>query len=329
MTSVGRKYIDEYQAELFDKVGNEFVTAVEYGASLFINMKIDFRNKYDKLNIGGKIHVKYGGIIDAEGALDFLDENTKKSVRITVRAIQNGGDPLELLKVFPDQIMSCTLENPQPCFDVFQNSVNYAQEDFIKQFDTLDKYNVLGYHTNTYEESGLEELMPQGNYPTVTALVKRLQTELDESFQTALLDYERASKMLTMYNQYMSQEQCDAVEDIRDKAYDNARIYSDATIYCYDHPFGNACLDYADEARALIETYDKAHLSIAGESGVSEKCENARLTALAIGDISVRTYKAYKRNGWAPIFYNSSNPAQGISEWTDCDAASETYGNNF
>ncbi len=34
-------------------VGDEFVHAIEYGASMIVNMKVEYRNSHDKLAIGG------------------------------------------------------------------------------------------------------------------------------------------------------------------------------------------------------------------------------------------------------------------------------------
>ncbi len=131
-----------------------------------------------------------------------------------------------------------------------------SQENFKNQFDSLDKYNVIKYYTKTYEESGLQSLIQQINRPVVAKNVKILRQGLDDSYKAAILDYQRASRMLTIYSQYMTDEQRNIIKDIREKALNNSTVFTEAAVYCYDNPYGTDCIDNTATAKASVQDYE-------------------------------------------------------------------------
>jgi hypothetical protein len=332
LTEVGQRYADSSSADLLNKCGNEFVTAIEYGASLNVNLRMEYRNAKDKREIGGKIKVGVGQAIDivkVEGDLDYLDEEVKKSVKITVQAIQRGGDPIQLLKVVPNNLITCSLEDPSPCFQVFSDAVKYAKEDLINQFEGPESYNVIRYYTERYDESAVEQLTPDSGYPTVDVLVEQARIELDDKFQQALLDQERAAKLSSAYREWLSDEDYEIIKSIEQAAKSNSRLYSNAAVFCYNNPY-DGCMERVDNIENQVESYDRQKLSLKAAS-VNRyfKCEYARLTAIEVGDVSPRFALGYRKRGWAPVFYDNANPEKGVELWTPCEEALESYGEYF
>ncbi|MFW7380430.1 MAG: hypothetical protein ACOH5I_16580 [Oligoflexus sp.] len=332
LTEVGERIASSSPADLFHRCGNEFVTAIEYGASLNVNLRMEFRNEQDKRDIGGKLKVSVGKVVDfvsVEGDLDYLDEEVKKSVKITVQAVQRGGAPLQLLKIIPNNLITCNLSNPEPCFQVFIDAVRYAKEDLTQQFTSLDSYNVIKYHTERYDESAIDSLVPPQSYPSLSRLVENTRMDLDFDFQNALLDQNRANRMKSAYREWLSQEQYEKIQDIEQKARRNARRYSQAAVFCYDNP-NDECLQYASETQEQVEDYERDTLAIEAAS-VSDvfRCEYARLLAVEVGDVSARFALGYRNRGWAPIFFNNALPEEGVQSWVACSQALTTYGDYF
>lgn len=128
LSPVGHAIATDYPLKLLELAGDEFVTSIEYGARMLVNMKIDFLNESSKSDIGGHLKVDLaGGVASVDGRLNFISEDEKNSVRITVRAMQSGGDPIRLLGILPDNIVTCTLNNPEPCFNLFAEAIDYAK----------------------------------------------------------------------------------------------------------------------------------------------------------------------------------------------------------
>ena len=100
--------VAKQSAFALDRCGDEFITSIEYGAMLNVTLKMEFRNEQDKRDIGGNLKVDVtAGVVQVDGSLDYLDQTVKKSVKISVEAQQQGGDPLQLLQIIPDNLVSC------------------------------------------------------------------------------------------------------------------------------------------------------------------------------------------------------------------------------
>ncbi|MGI0115360.1 internalin [Zooshikella sp. RANM57] len=339
LSPVGDAIATQYQNQLAELAGDEFVTSIEYGSQLFVNMKVEFLNSRDKDNIGGYLGVDVaGGIVSVKGELDFLDEEVKKSVKITVRALQKGGNPIELLKVIPNNIITCSLENPKPCFDLFEEAIQYAKTDFQLQFDSLSDYNVVSYETTRYDRSTLDvkRLVPE--YQEVSWQRDQIIYEMTDNYKHAIKDEQRASDLLASYYSWMPNEQRTKVEQIKQAAYNNAWLYYDIAKYCQEHPFGTECVDYWNNVKdtcastaeeACIAEYDRSQLEVNSEVKSVHQCEVARQTATNNGLETEQQSIAYRNLRWAPVFVDNAKPSDGILEWTPCEFALATYGDYF
>ncbi|WP_044837027.1 hypothetical protein [Thalassomonas viridans] len=248
----------------FEGVGNEFVSAIEYGSQVMINLKFEYKNDEDKVKWGGQLDVDWVGKVSVSGQLQKVDNDVKRNIKVTVSATQMGGDPNRLLTVIPDQLVSCTMENPTPCFDIFENAINYIKTDYINQFDNLDKYNVSKVYTNQYRKSGpgLNALVPDDLYPTKTILTKLATKNMSEDWVTAIMDHRRADNLLNYYATELSSAHKTTLEEIRQNALFNSFILADSVSYCNRNPIGDYCRDRELETRGRVTAYDRKWLEL-------------------------------------------------------------------
>lgn len=339
LSPAGETIANQYQSKMQQMVGDEFVTGIEYGASVLVNLKIDYGSSKDKTEIGGYLDVDlYGGVFNVGGQLKYLQDDVKSSVKITVRAIQQGGDPKQLLSIIPNNIISCSMSNPEPCFDMFSEAVDYAKNGFRGQLNQLSDYNVVRYYTTRYDQSSLalRALVPE--YQVVRNATKWLISDLEDDFKQALLDEQRAADLLTSYYAYLPVEQRTAVAQIKEQAYDNAWFLFNAAQFCRDNPFGTACetqlaqmkADCNRRGKQCPANYDVAQLQLPSTSQVDWKqCELARQEAVRAGLVSEDDSVRYRNLRWAPTFIDANAPARGIVNWRLCEGALTTYGQTF
>jgi len=248
----------------FERVGDEFVTAIEYGSQVMVNLQFQYKNKEDKVKWGGQLDVDWVGRIKVGGQLEKVDNETKRNIKVTVSATQLGGDPNELLKVIPNQLIDCTMENPAPCFDIFKNTIDYIKNNYVTQFDSLDQYNVAKVYTNTYVESGpgLAALIPVGDYPSKSILTKLAIKNMSEQWVEAIMDNRRSDNLLNYYANDLSSEHRLALEDIRDNSLFNSFMLADSVSYCNRNPIGDYCRNRETDTNVRISHYERKWLEL-------------------------------------------------------------------
>jgi hypothetical protein len=341
LTPAGDLLARQYQAQLMAMAGDSFVSEIEYGAQLLINMKIEYLSERHKTDIGGYLGVSYGAGnigISVDGKLNYIDEDIKRSVRITVRALQKGGDPKQLLQVIPNNIISCSLDNYAPCFNMFEQVVHYASDTFGDQFNALSDYNVVRYKATPYRVSSADVRRLDSADQVIRFETTYRTLWLEDQFKKSVNHEHRARSMLAKYGSWMTGQQLAKAEAIKTAAYNNAWIYSEYATLCRDNPYGNACADnwqdYSANCSATevpcLENYELADLNIPAEDVTQYyQCETARESAANFG-LEVNDVTLGLRNlGWAPVFVDAKDPQMGLLAWLPCKKALPTYGSVF
>ncbi|MCV2885688.1 hypothetical protein OE749_13400 [Aestuariibacter sp. AA17] len=341
LSPVGEELANNYQSKLMSLAGDSFITEIEYGAQLLINMKIEYLSEQHKSEIGGYLGVSYGAGnigISVDGKLNYIDEDLKKSVRITVRALQKGGEPTRLLNVIPNNIISCSLDNYEPCFTLFEQAVNYAKNDFGKQFNGLSDYNVVRYKAVPYNASTLDVKRLAADEQEIRFETTYRTIWLEEQFKKSVNHEHRARSVLAKYSSWMTDEQRTKAQAVKDAAYNNAWVYHEYALRCRDNPYGTACADnwsnYQSSCGAsdvpCIEAYSLNDLNIPSQSlSTFFKCENAREATANFGVEDNDTSLGFRNLGWAPAFVDAEDPASGVMVWVPCKTALDTYGSAF
>jgi hypothetical protein len=315
------RYYSENRADLLEaRCGNEFITEVDRGASFFATLKMDFFNEEDKLEVGGALKVNVlADLVEVEGKLRYIDEHVKRRTKVSVYVQQRGGRPERLLTIIPDNVMYCSLDNPAPCLDVFRDLIRYAKGDFAVQLADPTSYNVLRYKTQSYADSGLEQLVPAEGYAVITLAVRQKLDLIENLLRQALQDEARATDLLIAGSAYMTSPQRNAVSDVARKASDNVVVYADMSRYCYDNMNEN-CLTYSQKRQADIQTYDPTVLNVRLDQDIlaQRKCEEARDFARDAQWISAGTYNMLLRRNWAPFFEVVDSARVAVSGFGSC-----------
>ena len=268
-SAVGQRYIETANDALLEKCGDEYVSEIQYGAVLMGTLRIDFLNQQDKNEYGGALNIGIkGGIVNVEGDLKKIDQDVKKRIRVSVLAQQFGGDATGLLQVIPQNIVSCSLEDINPCLETINNLVSYGNGDFRDSLTQADQpmanWNVLKYVTQRYDESGLEELTPANPPAALDPEIVRLRRELESRYLVEVRHEARADRLKTLATDRLNRSDLDAIEQIGRKAQSNARLYALAQNVCYYQP--SRCLVNWQSVRLDLQTYDHSLLNIASEA---------------------------------------------------------------
>ncbi len=251
-TSAAQELAIQYPGDRQRHLGDEFLHGLALGSHVVINMKIEYRDEADKRAIGGYLNVDWVGKIKVSGELQKLDDEKKKSVKITISGYQAGGDHNELLKIIPNGIMLCTLENPTPCFDLFAEAVHYLKTNYINQLDTLEEYNVTKPYMVSYQHAGpaLQSLVPDDGYRETSFLTKLIVKDLTNRWVEEKLTYRRAKNIQRYYASSFTSEQLTQLAAIEDMSRDNANLYADIVDYCELNPQGVYCSNFEQQAVA-------------------------------------------------------------------------------
>lgn len=238
-----------YPGNRAEHLGDKFVNGFALGSNVVINMKIDYRDEADKRAIGGYLGVDWVGKVEVDGALQLLDDEKKKSVKISVSGYQSGGEPNRLLDIIPNGIMLCTLENPTPCFDLFEEAIVYLKQDYINQFDELTDYNVTDTYLVEYERAGpgLQALVPENGYQQTSYLTKLIVKDTTGRWIDERLINRRAKNLQRYYASAFTAQEIADLSEIEQQSRDNANMYADIVDYCEKNPQGTYCADFEAE----------------------------------------------------------------------------------
>ena len=248
---------------LIKKAGNEFITQINRGASLLIQMRMKFANRHQK--DAWDAQAKYSSIgtwkLQIEGYLEDLSEEEKQSISIEIKAYQSGGEAASLAAVLPNNAMSCSTSDIEACEMAFEDALIYAS-NFGSQLAEGSNYNVLSFTTSSYSESGLYQLVaPDSDLEPINEVYL---DQLNSLFKQQLDDRGRSIEMLGLYSRYLENEWLDELEKIKSKTDQNAYVISKVADICFRYPYGGECETQYDalvnDPNKLIKEYDRNYL---------------------------------------------------------------------
>ena len=256
--------------------GTDYVSEIEYGSQLFVSMKMDFLNSTDKQNIGGYISIDTtSGVVSVDGEVNSLSEEVKSSVKITVSAHQFGGDPLVLLTILPQNILSCDLNNATACLDLFENAVDYgkgagswAGNGFKDQVINVTDANVIGYQTAPYDggTAQMYGLVPSSyTVANNSAVIEQLESEYAQELENR----NRAQAALKFYASYRSAAERTELGSIVQATTNNAYALASLANRCRESYLGTDCADLiaancpvSGQSRSCLESYNTSVFDI-------------------------------------------------------------------
>lgn len=239
--------------------GDSFISALEYGASLDLDVTISFMNKETKDLLQGRMSASYSGLFNLD--LGGLDNNEKylKQANVSIKAQQLGGDPTQLVKLMADDTVKCGLDNLDPCFAMFKALSNYANTSLPLQLANEQNHALLKIYTSKYADSALDGLASDVNHD-VTYETKKVKNVLVELMAQNLEDYARSIDLLTSYSGLLKPTEEISLEKIKIQVDENSNIISNMINYCNDNPYENDCSNKYNQNKSRIINYDRTKL---------------------------------------------------------------------
>lgn len=260
-----QEYISLYgnDAEsLMKRVGDEFISQINLGASILVQLRINFATKKQKEEFNAYATYNSTGLweLDIQGFINSLNEKEKRTISVEIKAYQNGGESASLAAVLPNDMMSCAIDDIEACKNAFEQAIIYVQ-NFSQQINDPENYNVLSYTTSTYLEAGLFDLVPSGGAPI--AINEIYLEQLDTLFKQQLNDRNRAVKMLGNFSSYLSQAWITELKSIKVKTDQNLYVVTRVADICYRYPYGDECSLRFNEFQGILKkVYDRSFLEM-------------------------------------------------------------------
>jgi|GEM_PF-6473402 hypothetical protein len=250
--------------------GDQFVEQIELGAELFVSMRFDFSNKDVKSNFEAEIDLDFVNIFQVSGAAKVALEKYKNNVGVTISALQIGGDPTALSRIFLDRagdssnVLRCSIDNVEACVKAMESVIAYASStkpgnfpDQLKNLtfdDTQAKGSAfLRYITKSYYNAGMRDLYQQPA-PLLSREIIAARSRLLERYEVQAKDRKRVSSIL---NLRLSPEERGRFEVLDQLLAGNIKSMVDAAQVCYDTPL--LCVEA--ELKVSLRSYDPGQLT--------------------------------------------------------------------
>ncbi|RZA17343.1 MAG: hypothetical protein EOP10_22935 [Proteobacteria bacterium] len=296
LTEDGKKELVEDRARdtVRETCGNEFFSAIVYGAQIFVVAKFDFASAQDKIEFKGNASVSLLGVGEIGGNISHLSDKVKKTGRVTISARQVGGNPEELSKILGSGLLiSCSLvDYEKTCLPALQAIVKYASDDFrvglkstpdpqiqyeqrleaeaaLKPGEKLPPKNPgdakgwaeVNFITSKYSDVkvGGARLVPDVDVPLVNAEIERTRSQVYDEFQVQLMDSERAANLLSVST--LSDIKQLRISEIYKATEANKKALAIVGENCMIKP--SKCVEsYANYKSTQMKVYDERQLSL-------------------------------------------------------------------
>jgi tRNA threonylcarbamoyladenosine modification (KEOPS) complex Pcc1 subunit len=249
--------------------GDQFVEQAELGAELFVSMRFDFSDKDVKSNFEAEIDLDFVNIFQVSGAAKVAMEKYKNNVGITISALQIGGDPTALSRIFLDpagdtsNVLRCSIDNIDSCIKTMESVIGYASStrpgnfpDQLKnlKFDDTSPTGaaILRYITKSYFNAGMRDLYKKPS-PLLSHEILAARSRLLERYEVQSVHRKRVSSIL---NLRLSPEEKSRFESFEKLLASNIKQMVDAAQICYDTPM--LCVEA--ESRVQLQSYDESKL---------------------------------------------------------------------
>ncbi|RZA27308.1 MAG: hypothetical protein EOP10_00550 [Proteobacteria bacterium] len=211
LTDLGKAMFED--GVVTDKVrkncGDEFVSQINYSAKLFVNAKFSFATKEDKKNFKGSATLSLLNLGEIGGQIEKMDENIRKTAKVSITARQIGGNPEELSQILTDNVFTCSMaEFESKCLPMLQAVVQYARETFPKSLandpipDSSKGWAEVMYKTDKYSDFPLlldgevVTLVSENDASIITPEIEEARDTVYESYTSEMKNYDRAVGLL-------------------------------------------------------------------------------------------------------------------------------------
>jgi hypothetical protein len=239
----------DYQGELWGSIKDDN-TGQTPGVDSAYWKKFEEPDESDKTDLAS-VEVNWSKFYDS------LSEETKKATRLTIRAMQIGGNSTQLAQILGDGL-SCSLvteENASPCKEAITRIVQYtSSEGFIDGIQ--EKPAILDYIYRPYEEAGV---FP-GMISDLTDSIIQAREDLGEEFEQETGDKEDAEFKLNEFAAMLSEAEKTEMQILINTLEDNLDSMLDSASVCFSNL--PDCETSVEETLSNLALYDQTLLEL-------------------------------------------------------------------
>lgn len=244
--------------------GDSFAFKQSLGAKIFFSIRIDFTSQQAKQAFEANFSMS-GPMASASASLRKAKNTFSKDTKVTVSALQIGGDVSKISDIFypnagevsgPKDFIQCTFGDLTKCENVLENAIKYATDTrlgFPSQIAPEAEINsptgpaVLKTYAHSYKYMG--EYIAFS--PALTRTIKKTRQAMNELFEQVYDQYNTAETIINRGIVRLSQKQKDHFIAMESKLYQQMSDYALAIEECYDAPL--ACKEIYQEFKLGVE----------------------------------------------------------------------------
>jgi hypothetical protein len=246
LNAIGQGAYQEGPEEFRLVCGDQVVTQVEEGISLYVSMKLIFSSYYDKQTFQANAGSSFGNIIDVSASVQRMVSEYNLNGEVEVTAFQEGGNPSQLPLIFSQgangyYVTSCSLQDLNACQGTINGVLAYAQGNLPNQTTTgngaplssvMQPLTFLGLNTGNSTVT-----------PDVQAAREWLgQAYLNQSSQATFVGHLLGSPFMSA--QYVGADILNELSNQNTNLQSNLAVFEDpntGVIACYTSP--TTCID--------------------------------------------------------------------------------------
>lgn len=231
--------------------GDNFSHKQSLGAKIFFSIRLDFTSKKSKQAFEANFSMS-GPMMSANASLRHAKNSFSKDTKVTISALQIGGDVSKISDIFysenadgtnsgPKDFVSCSFGDLNKCEKVLENAIRYATDTrvgFPSQIkpDTDPNSPIGPAVLKTYAYS--YKLM--GEYinfsKALTRAIKKTRKSLNMLFEDVFSQHNTAQTLINKGTVRLSSRQREKFVKMETKLYDQFYSLAEGIEECYDSP---------------------------------------------------------------------------------------------
>jgi len=260
LNELGRSVYGLSKQQCFRTVcGDRFISQTERGASLYVALQFNFTSEQEKKQFNQTFDMGFGfGKLSAnlELAVNSMSEQTKETSRMTIKALQIGGDVAALGNILGGNAegsiapaLTCSFTSIGDCDRAIQEIIDYTSGSFAN--GVRNNPATLGYKFAQYEEIGISPKLESKTTPEILEARVRLAQE----YATQIQDREQVGFMVKEFSAMLDSSQRRELVKLGNDLDVNIEILRNAAGVC----FGDlkSCVSKKEEAFNSLISYNK------------------------------------------------------------------------
>ena len=265
LNNIGRGALT--QGKFGQVCGDSFILSSKAGALLTTTVSINFNTAADKTAFDTSFKGGVTGIASITAAFKQAVNNKKVAATLTVRALQNGGDPAKLAQIFGKPlegkgyaVSTCGPDDLDSCSQIINGIISYAQDEFGKKLD-IQNPNTIYYFSPTvakYSDFGIGfdmNKLTEETKSSIKFLNKQYTHDLENKLYLTKYLLNIAGNPL--YQEYISPSLTGDVKLLLNKIEPLLQISSEALDNCYNINANTTCSDFVNRVNVIHKEFEK------------------------------------------------------------------------